>query len=213
MPDLDSLPAVSRLKTPRHRRFVLEYLATNLQGAEAARRAGYSAKSARVQASQLLADPNIALAVQEGYQALMQEVARRSRTAVLDAQSVFQRDSQIAAFDPADVVEWDDDQTLRVKPLKDIPLTARQCISSIRETRQGMVVSFVNPHPSVERLARYNGMMGGFSPVESSVRMGDQSDAEKAQRAAEWLESIAARLGTDSVSEIVGKLRKPPETN
>lgn len=60
MPDISAL---SKLR-PKHRRFVEEYL-VDLNGAQAAIRAGYKKKAARVQASQLLTNPNIVEAVQE----------------------------------------------------------------------------------------------------------------------------------------------------
>ena len=146
MPDLGSLPAIVGLSQPRHRRFVLEYLATNLQGAEAARRAGYSPKSARIQASQLLSDPNISRAVQEGYRVVMEEASRRCESAILEWKDVVQRDSEIANFDPASVLEWDD-RGMRIKPMSTVPQSARQCISSIRETRDSLAVTSTPPAP------------------------------------------------------------------
>ena len=151
MPELESLPEIMGLSHPRHRRFVLEYLATNLQGAEAARRAGYSPRSARIQASQLLSDPNISRAVEEGYRVVMEEASRRCESAILDWNDVVQRDSEIANFDPASVLEWDDGG-MRIRPMSMVPLSARQCISSIRETRDSLAVTLVNPHPSLDRL-------------------------------------------------------------
>jgi phage terminase small subunit len=48
---------------PKHRRFVEEYV-VDFNGSKAATRAGYSRKSARIQASQLLAIPNIEASVE-----------------------------------------------------------------------------------------------------------------------------------------------------
>lgn len=55
MSELDDLRAVL---SDKHRTFADEYIIC-LNGAEAARKAGYSAKSAKVQASKLLTNPNI----------------------------------------------------------------------------------------------------------------------------------------------------------
>ena len=59
-----------------------------------------------------------------------------------------QRDSEIANFDPASVLDWDD-RGMQIKPMSMVPLSARQCISSIRETRDSLAVTFVNPHPLI----------------------------------------------------------------
>jgi hypothetical protein len=211
MTKLKGLPAISGLGNPRHRRFVLEYLATNLHGAEAARRAGYSPKSARVQASTLLANPNIARAVQEGYRVAMEEASARSESVVMDWKALVQRDSEIATFDPSTVVAWDDGK-MQIKPMSLVPKSARQCISSIRETARGLIVTFVNPHPSLDRLTRHHGILSGARPVEAvSVQEQQQSDYDKAQVAADWLERMSASLKTTDVGDVVKALRKAPD--
>jgi phage terminase small subunit len=65
---------------PKQQRFVEEYL-VDRNGTQAAIRAGYSPKTANVQASDLLAKPNIAAAVAEGS-------AKLSEKTGLDAQWV-----------------------------------------------------------------------------------------------------------------------------
>jgi phage terminase small subunit len=60
MPDISALDKLR----PKIRRFVEEYL-VDLNGAQAAIRAGYKKKAARVQASKLLTNPNVVEAVQE----------------------------------------------------------------------------------------------------------------------------------------------------
>ena len=60
MPDTSALDKLR----PKIRRFVEEYL-VDLNGAQAAIRAGYKKKAARVQASKLLTNPNVVEAVQE----------------------------------------------------------------------------------------------------------------------------------------------------
>ena len=57
--------------TPRQARFVSEYL-VDLNGTQAAIRAGYSPRTANEQAVELLAKPSLALAIQERRQALQQ---------------------------------------------------------------------------------------------------------------------------------------------
>jgi hypothetical protein len=54
--------------TPKERQFVAEYL-VDRNGAAAARRAGYAAKSAKVTAARLLTKANVRMAITEGTQA------------------------------------------------------------------------------------------------------------------------------------------------
>ena len=126
-------------------------------------------RSARIQASQLLSDPNISRAVEEGYRVVMEEASRRCESAILEWKDVVQRDSEIANFDPASVLEWDD-RGMQIKPMSMVPLSARQCISSIRETRDSLAVTFVNPHPSLDRLPRHHTVLSRGRPVEAVER-------------------------------------------
>jgi phage terminase small subunit len=50
---------------PKQQQFVLEYLANGFNGTQAARKVGYAAANADTQASRLLANPKIALAIAE----------------------------------------------------------------------------------------------------------------------------------------------------
>ncbi len=126
---------------------------------------------------------------------IMEEASRRCESAILDWNDVVQRDSEIANFDPASVLEWDDGG-MKIKPMSMVPLSARQCISSIRETRDSLAVTFVNPHPSLDRLTRHHTILSRGRPVEADAGEQQQTDCEKAQIAADWLEGISAGLGT-----------------
>ena len=71
-----------------------------------------------------------------------------------------------------------------------------------------------HPHPSLDRLTRHHTVLSRRRPVEA-VDAGEkqQTDYEKAQTAADWLEGISARLGTSDVGDIVTALRKPHTTS
>jgi phage terminase small subunit len=79
--------------TPKQQRFVEEYL-IDLNATQAYLRAGYKVKpaSARVQSCRLLADPNIALAIEEAK-------ARRSERVEITQDRVLQEIARIAFFD------------------------------------------------------------------------------------------------------------------
>jgi phage terminase small subunit len=68
--------STDRPLSARERRFVGEYL-VDLKAEQAAIRAGYSSKTARVQASQVLTRPNVQAALEAGYK------ERQARTQML----------------------------------------------------------------------------------------------------------------------------------
>ncbi|MCL4771126.1 MAG: terminase small subunit, partial [Burkholderiaceae bacterium] len=82
---------------PRHQRFVTEYL-IDLNGTQAAIRAGYSANSAAEQACDLLRNPRIKGAIEEGQRKLQAKLE-------MNAERVVQKLAQIATADPRELVE------------------------------------------------------------------------------------------------------------
>lgn len=104
-------------------RFVAEYL-IDLNATEAAKRCGYSPKTAHVQGSRLLTNAEVAAAVAEGQ-------AKRLQTAELSAVRVLEEMRRLAFFDVADI--FDTDGTLR--PIHEIPKEARAAIAGIEVAR------------------------------------------------------------------------------
>lgn len=100
--------------TLRHQQFVDEYL-IDLNGTQAAIRAGYSARTAQKQAYQLLARPDVQTAVSAA------QASRSARTKVT-ADVVLEHLDAARTADLADL--YDDDGNL--KPIKDWPLIWRQ---------------------------------------------------------------------------------------
>lgn len=84
--------------TPRQQRFVDEYL-VDLNGTQAAIRAGYSPKTARAIANENLTKPDIAAAVQEAQKA-------RADRVQIDADDVLRRWIEIANADPNDLIQY-----------------------------------------------------------------------------------------------------------
>lgn len=82
---------------PRHQRFVKEYL-VDLNGTQAAIRAGYSANSAAEQASDLIRNSKIKAAIEEGQRKLQAKLE-------INAERVVQKLAQIATADPRELVE------------------------------------------------------------------------------------------------------------
>lgn len=93
----------------RHRLFVSEYL-KSMNGTKAALAIGYSEKSARVQASNLLTNPNISAAIEEG----LREKKDRNE---INADWFVKRLVKIIDFNPADVIDFEKE---RIKPGKSL---------------------------------------------------------------------------------------------
>jgi len=110
--------------TAKQQRFVDEYL-IDLNGTQAAIRAGYSEKTAKAIASENLTKPDVIAAVQSA------QAARAQRTQ-LDSDWVLERLSTEAVADLADI--YDDKGAL--KPIREWPLIWRQGLIAGVETAQ-----------------------------------------------------------------------------
>ena len=89
----DNLPL-----NPKQQRFVEEYL-VDLNGNQAAIRAGYSPKTARFQAADLLTKPNIQAAIQAGR-------AKLSARTEITQETVLKRWLEIATANPNDLIQF-----------------------------------------------------------------------------------------------------------
>lgn len=113
--------------TPKQRAFVLEYL-VDLNGTQAAIRAGYAPRSADVTAARLLGNAKVVAAITAAQ-------AERSQRTKIDADWVLAR---LAAETSADIADLYD-ETGRVKPIHDWPLIWRQGLVSSIESFQEQV--------------------------------------------------------------------------
>lgn len=106
--------------TPKQRRFCEEYI-TDLNGTQAAIRAGYSERTATVVASENLTKPN----VQSYIKQLQSEIQERNRITI---DELVQALASFVRLDPKDLF---DDNGL-VKSLNDMPENARKCITELK---------------------------------------------------------------------------------
>jgi len=113
--------------TPRQSMFVKEYL-VDLNGTQAAIRAGYSKKTAGQQSEQLLKNLEIAAAVQAG-------MAKRAAKVEINADYVLARLAEIDRMDVLDIMN--DDMTL--KPVSAWPSSWRRYLSGfdVAEMKDG----------------------------------------------------------------------------
>lgn len=130
----------------KHQRFVEEYL-KDLNGAQAAIRAGYSAKTAKEQASRLLTNANVLEALSEAQE-------RRSKKTGIDAEWVLTRLAHESLADVADLY----DENGGLKSVHDWPLIWRQGLVAgmdVEEIREnGAVVGVVRKVKLSDRIKR-----------------------------------------------------------
>ncbi|WP_186157053.1 terminase small subunit [Burkholderia gladioli] len=108
---------MSKQLTPKQQRFVEEYL-LDLNGSAAARRAGYSERTANEQATRLLANVHVQAAV------AVQIKSRTERNQV-DADYVLQRMVEIDKMDVLDIMT----DEMALKPVSEWPRVWRQYLS------------------------------------------------------------------------------------
>jgi phage terminase small subunit len=104
---------------PKQNRFVAEYL-KDLNGTQAAIRAGYAPSGADVQATRLLANVSVRRAIDEA-------LARRASRVEVKSDDILRELMRLAMVD---VGEAFDDEG-RLKPLKDMPVDVRRAIAGI----------------------------------------------------------------------------------
>jgi phage terminase small subunit len=114
--------------TPRQARFVEEYL-IDLNGTQAAIRAGYSARSADVEASRLLANAKVA-------ESVARAKAERSARVGLHADRVLEELAAIGFARMPDFVEWGGDGQMRLKPSVDLSERDAAAVAQVVETEK-----------------------------------------------------------------------------
>ncbi len=132
--------------TAKRKRFTEEF-PVDWNGAAAARRAGFSAKTAKQAAYKLLRDPAIALAIVrklEGHTSRVEVTIERVLEALMLA----------AFFDPGDLVEWNG-RSVTLKDSEELTAAQRSNISGISQTKEGIIVRFVDRQEATRDLGRF----------------------------------------------------------
>src|SRR5690348_8162376 len=139
--------------TPRQRAFVAEYL-TDLNGAAAAVRAGYSAKTAREQATRLLSNVHIAAAVK----AALDERSERTR---LKADAVIEELRRIAFANIADICVWNHEKVLFRHSQKMTPETLSAVAEVSYDKNGGVRVKLYDKIAGLDKLMKH---LGKYAP-------------------------------------------------
>jgi phage terminase small subunit len=144
--------------TPKQRSFVEQYLISG-NATEAAINAGYSAKSAASQASQLMSNPKVAVAVQQALE------ARAERTGIT-ADMVLAELARIAFSDLRDVATWGEDTLALIDSselTEDAARSLREVVATTSQTEHGTTNRLhVKQHDKMKALELLGKHLGMF---------------------------------------------------
>ena len=168
--------------TPKQQRFVEEYL-IDLNATQAAIRAGYSAKTAKVIAAQNLSKLNVQEAIEEAQN-------KRQEQTQIDAAYVLKR---LVEIDQMDVLDIMDDQ-MKIRPVNEWPKVWRQyvvnlenlelsdgegCFKKIKWPDKVKNLELLGKHVSVGAFKdkiEHTGANGG--PIDLSLKVVFENDGE-----------------------------------
>ncbi len=186
----------TRSKLPsRQKLFVEKYIANGMNGSRAAVEAGYSPKTARVTASQLLTKPNI-----------KSEVSRRIREVLTDTEVMtlqwLKQVKSIAEYDMRKAAEWDEN-TLTLKPSSQLDDSTAMAIQEVQynstESGTTMKIKAYDKVRALEQLAKFLGVIGdGFTVEERSEEhipnVDSMSPAQRRERIAELYRKLNGKV-------------------
>lgn len=171
--------------TPKQSLFVSCYFANGMKGREAAIESGYSARSAHVRSTELLNNPKVKAHIDY-------RCKRQQTDNILTVDKIIQQLSDMAQVDPLEL--YNEDGSL--KPLSQMPKSARLCISEITPTQNGMKIKLEGRQKAVELMGRYMKM---FTDRVDVTTGGESLNAAPNEEAvANARDKILANLKPDS---------------
>lgn len=160
--------------TAKQERFVAEYL-IDLNGKQAAIRAGYSEKTAEQQASRLLSNVKVQAAIQEAQ-------AKRSEKTGITQERVLQELARIGFADIRKAVAWgsapdgavDEEGNPVLYPVELLPSSevdndTAAAISEVSLTAQGVKLKMHDKLSALDKIARHLGMLNGSGAGEDEA--------------------------------------------
>lgn len=181
---------------PKRRRFVEEYL-IDLNATRAARRAGYSQRSAARQGSRLLRIPEVTAAIARA------QNERSERTRVT-ADRVVTELAKVAFGDPRRLLSWGPGG-VELRESSDLTEAEAALVSEVSETRTAAGgTRRVKLHcklAALTALGKHLGLFSGRSTALAGARQGgeeaDGADQDARERLSRRVARLAARLGAD----------------
>lgn len=152
--------------TLRQKRFLKYYIEDPTNATEAARKAGYSPKSANSMAHQLLHNPLLL--------PHLEKIAEENEYDYgLEAQDILQKLNAIAELNIFDFIEINSGRSITVRSLDDIPHEYGQFVRTIKENMHGIEISFYDKIKCLELLAKIKGLLNkDDAPKEKSWSLG-----------------------------------------
>lgn len=171
--------------TEKQKRFVQEYL-VDLNATAAAKRAGYSEKSASRIAVELLNKTQVSAEIQK-------QQAKRQKRVEITQEKVLEELAAIAFANGTDFATINRNGLVRLVPTDDLPEDKKKAVASIKEGQYGTEVKVHDKVKALELLAKHLGMFdskngGSETPENNIFEVIDQSTREE--------------IGTDEIPEI-----------
>lgn len=150
--------------TPKQACFCNQYL-IDLNGKQAAIRAGYSAKTAENQASRLLSNAKV--------QQMVTRLQEKTRKRVeITKQEIIEELGAIAFADIRDYL-WFDGFTVRFKPFSELTDRQSKAIESVKQTKDGIELKLHGKSWSIERVCR---LLGYDAPKDLNLNFENLSE-------------------------------------
>ena len=146
--------------TPKQKRFVAEYL-VDLNATAAAKRAGYSEKTAEQVGYQLLQKTTVSAAIQNRRDKLQSKLE-------ITQETVLQELASIAFASGADFVNVTGDGRVAVKATDEVPREKLPAIAGIKQNQFGVEIKLHDKARALELLGKHLGLfVPGSTPAES----------------------------------------------
>lgn len=169
----------------RQERFVDEYL-VDLNATAAAKRAGYSEKTARSQGQRLLTNVDIQAAIQKCQ-------ARLRGKLEITQERVLEELAAIAFANGTDFATINRNGLVRLVPTDDLPEDKKKAVASIKEGQYGTEVKLHDKVKALELLGKH---LGVFDTNNGSANEQENNIFEVIE------ESTREEIGTDEIPEI-----------
>ena len=171
--------------TEKQKRFVQEYL-VDLNATAAAKRAGYSEKSASRIAVELLNKTQVSAEIQK-------QQAKRQKRVEITQEKVLEELAAIAFANGADFATVNQNGIVRITPTSELPDEKRKAIASIKEGQYGTEIKTYDKVRALELLGKHLGVFDSNNGVaaEQENNIFDVID-----------QSTREELDTSAISEI-----------
>lgn len=183
----------------RREQFCREYL-IDLNGAQAAVRAGYAPESARIEGVRLLSDANI----QDRIAELM---AARATRVQLSQDSVLEKYTWIAFRHARDVATWGPDG-LTLRPSGDLTEAESYAVCEVTQTQFGMKIKMEPKEPALRMLAVHLGLDTDRKNVRVQNEYIGMTEEVLQRKVSQMLVAMPKDVAISVIAEVVKRIGK-----